>query len=513
MEEISKRFTPFGSTVRRGFLLAVVCISILGLASCGKTQLEADIVVIGAGSAGLSAGIQAAQEGADVIVFEKMPMTGGTSQFAEGVFGMNSSVQKARGISFDENELFRNAMEFTHWKSNARLVRTFMNKSGETIDWLLEQGLHISEVKAVVPGEPATWHVFEGRGAALTAKLTENLKGMDNVRLFISTPVTKLLMSKDGKVKGVEAENEDGETIRVNAKAVIIATGGFANNVEMMKEYTGFGEELNPVGNAHKTGDGINMALSAGSGLEGISTVQLFGPLAKGMGFTSPTGLMSRQPTSIWVASDGRRFCDEGIAWNFSYSGNAQSTVQDQVLYSIFDEKAMRYMIEEGVVMGAGDFVLTGTPLVPLPADMEKAREAGILFEADSIGELAEKTGLDKTALEETLKEYNGFCEKGRDDLFAKNENYLWPINSGKYYAVLCENNFIGTIGGIRIDEKMQVLNNDYKSIPGLYAGGSCAGGMYGDTYNLITAGGTFGFAVNSGRIAAESAASYLSGE
>jgi len=168
-------------------------------------------------------------------------------------------------------------------------------------------------------------------------------------------------------------------------------------------------------------------------------------------------------------------------------------------------------MIEEGVVMGAGDFLLTGTPLVPLPAEMEKAREAGVLFEADSIGELAVKTGLDEETLVETMKEYNKSCEKGSDDLFAKDRNYLWPIDSGKYYALLCENNFIGTIGGIRADEKMQVLNNDYKSIPGLYASGSCVGGMYGDTYNLITAGGTFGFAVNSGRIAAENAASYVS--
>jgi len=95
MEVISKRFRSFGLTVKSRCIVAVVCMSILGLTSCGRTQLEADIVVIGAGGAGLSAAIQAAQEGADVIIFEKMSMTGGTSQYAEGVFGMNSSLQKA----------------------------------------------------------------------------------------------------------------------------------------------------------------------------------------------------------------------------------------------------------------------------------------------------------------------------------------------------------------------------------------------------------------------------------
>lgn len=467
-----------------------------------------DIAVVGAGGAGLAASLQAAEQGAEVLLFEKMPATGGTSQFAEGVFGMNSSVQAAQGINFDEDHLFYLAMEFTHWRANGRILRSFMNKSGESIDWLLDKGLKVKYVQSLVPGEPPTWHVFEGRGAALCKTLTGAIEAKDNAEILTSTPVRRLV-KENGRIIGLEAEGVDGKSLFVEADAVIITTGGFANNREMMKRYVDSGEELVPAGNISKTGDGINMALAAGADTDGISTVQVFGPLAKGMGFSAPSGLMARQPTSIWLASDGRRFCDEGIAWNFPYSGNAQARLKDNIAYAVFDEKAVQHMINKGVVMGAGDFVPVGTKLLPLPADMKKAKEAGVLFEADSPEELAAKLGLDPQALSKSIETYNSFCEQGRDEVFAKSPEYLWPIGNGsKLYGVICENDFIGTIGGLRINEKMQVLNTQHQVIPGLYAGGSCAGGLYGDTYNLITCGGTFGFAVNSGRIAAEQALS-----
>jgi fumarate reductase flavoprotein subunit len=133
------------------------------------------------------------------------------------------------------------------------------------------------------------------------------------------------------------------------------------------------------------------------------------------------------------------------------------------------------------------------------------------VFEADSLDELAEKMGVDQALFKATVEEYNGFCEKGHDDLFAKDPKYLRPIKEPKFYAVKARTVFLGTLGGIKINHKMEVIDKKDSVIPGLYAAGFDAGGMYGDGYSIRDSSGLCSsFAANSGRLAGRNALKYI---
>ena len=130
---------------------------------------------------------------------------------------------------------------------------------------------------------------------------------------------------------------------------------------------------------------------------------------------------------------------------------------------------------------------------------------------ADSVGELAEKMGVNPEVLKGTVEEYNRFCEKGHDDLFAKNPKYLRPLKGPKFYAVKARTIFLGTLGGIKINQNIEVVDKKGKVIPGLYAGGFDAGGMWGDSYSIRnSSGASAGFAINSGRIAGKNILKYI---
>jgi fumarate reductase flavoprotein subunit len=151
------------------------------------------------------------------------------------------------------------------------------------------------------------------------------------------------------------------------------------------------------------------------------------------------------------------------------------------------------------------------------PANLDKVLRTELekgtteIFEADSIEELAKKLGIEPAVLKATVDEYNRFCEKGHDDLFAKDPRHLRPIRGPRFYAIRVRTVTLGTLGGIKINERMEVVDKKDEAIPGLYAGGEDAAGMCGDSYPLnIASGGSSAFAVTSGRIAAKNALSYM---
>jgi fumarate reductase flavoprotein subunit len=332
------------------------------------------------------------------------------------------------------------------------------------------------------------------------------------VDIRLGTPVTKIL-KENGEITGVVAE-KGGQTIQINSKAVIIATGGYANNKEWIKKYAGFdlGVDLFPLGNFDKTGDGIRMAWEVGGAEEGMGVLQLGrgGPVLTGVESTGLLEIACNQP-NIRINQDGLRYCDENIQPNFTFDGNALVRQRGRCAYSIFDESAKRYWSDKGVDAGAGFRLLPGTR-INIEKDLKKVLERGSkdVFVADSLEELATKIRVDPAVLMSTVDEYNQFCDKGHDDLFAKDPRYLRPLRGPRFYALKACVLFIGTLGGIKINHKMEVLDRKEKRIPGLYAGGLDAGGMYGDSYDLYAAGGTLGFAVNSGRIAARNALEYV---
>jgi fumarate reductase flavoprotein subunit len=473
--------------------------------------LTFDLTVVGSGACGLSAALTAAELGSKVAVLEKDSHIGGSANFAEGLFAVESDLQKREYIGTTRDEAFRMIMEYSHWRANARLVRAIVDQSAESIRWLQSYGVKFMGPKAMWPNGVRVWHVLEGphraKGAAMNRRLAEEA-AKRGVEILLDTPATAIL-KEHGQIVGVAAE-KDGGTIRINSKAVLIVTGGYGNNKEWLKKYAGFelGVDLFPLGNFNKTGDGIRMAWEAGAAEEGMEVLQLGrgGPVHTGVETTGLLEIACSQP-NIRINQHGVRYCDENIQPNFTFDGNALVRQKGRYSYSIFDESARQYWREKGVDLGAGFRVLPGTP-IDIDADLKAVMERGSrdVFVADTLEELATKIGVNPNVLRATVDEYNSFCERGHDDLFAKDPKYLRPLHGPRFYALKGYVLFIGTLGGIKINERMEVLDREEMPIPGLYAGGLDAGGMYGDSYDLAySPGGTLGFAIHSGRIAARS--------
>jgi fumarate reductase flavoprotein subunit len=214
----------------------------------------------------------------------------------------------------------------------------------------------------------------------------------------------------------------------------------------------------------------------------------------------------------FWINQHVKRFCDENIAHNISFVGRATSKQKGGYCFAIFDENLKQYFLKKGIDVGFKKFIPVTARLTNLEAEIKTALEKGNtnVFVADTLDELAGKMAVDPTVFKKTVEEYNKFCEKGHDDQFAKDPKYLVPIKAPKFYAIKSYTAFIGTLGGIKINEKTEVLDKNDDVIPGLYAVGADAGGMYGDSYDLFSSGGSLGFAVNSGRIAGDNALKYV---
>lgn len=201
--------------------------------------IDTDIVVVGQGAAGTAAAFAAGELGAKVVGLEKKGLPGGTGNFSEGIFAVGTKMQRDYYIPLTKDETFKKIMNYGHWRSNARLVRAIVDKSADTVDWMIKHGVKFEKLTTNYPGGLYTWHIYEGRGAGWINLFQKKSKSDYGVEVLFNTPAEKLLM-KDGKVAGVIAKDKDGNTVTVNAKAVIIATGGFADNPEMMKKYTRF---------------------------------------------------------------------------------------------------------------------------------------------------------------------------------------------------------------------------------------------------------------------------------
>jgi fumarate reductase flavoprotein subunit len=480
-------------------------------------SLNTDIVVIGSGATGMAVALTAAEGGAKVILLEKMRHTGGTSNFPEGMFAVESEMQRQQYIGITRDEAFKMIMDYSHWRANPRLVRAFVDESSITISWLQKLGVKFEGPMAIFPDGPRTWHLLKGPQKARSSVMMKTLaarvkeKGID---IRLATPVRSLI-KEYGKITGVVVK-KNGKEIKLNSKAVIIATGGYANNKEWIKRYTGFDLDVNlfPIMNVNKIGDGIRMAWEAGAAEEGMGVLMtmrigpLLGPGLKTMGHIESAGF---QP-NLFVTQQGVRYFDEGRLTNFSFDGAAISRLKEGYSFAIFDETAKREWIEKGIATSAGMICPPGTRLTNFEDEWKAAIEQcnPNVFEANSIEELATKIGVKPEALKTTLDEYNGFCEKGHDDLFAKDAKYLRALKGPKFYAVKCWRVFLSTIGGIKINHKMEVVDKEEKPIPGLYAGGMDVGGVYGDSYDVYATGGALGFAFNSGRIAGRNALKYI---
>jgi fumarate reductase flavoprotein subunit len=477
-------------------------------------QLEADIIVVAGGASGLPAAIAAAQGGARVIVFEKGATTGGTGNMGMGPFGVESRLQRLKQVKLTRDEAFKIFMDYTHWRVDAQLVRAYIDKSATTIDWLEKLGVEFVEAATYFPGGNYTWHLVKpatGQPGPMSSGtmmkiLTDRAREL-GVRILLQTPVKKILKEGD-RVAGVLAEDRSGEPVQARARAVIIGTGGFGDNPEMIKKHTGFewGKDLFSFRIPGMAGDGIRMAWEAGAAPTEMTLEMIYGM----PGEWDPRLHQAFRQPHLMVNLQGERFLNEEIMPNTTFTGNALATQKNRTGFLILDDSIRQHMETVGFDFVSGVFPFT--KVENLNALIKEAFDKGYkdIFVADSLEELAEKTKIDAGGLKETVKQYNRFCEKGHDDLFDKNHRLLRPIKTPKYYAARFLPSAYGTLGGIKINHKTEVLNKEWKKIPGLYAVGTDACTIYGDSYVFVLPGNTMGFAINSGRIAGENALEYI---
>lgn len=477
-------------------------------------KLECDVAIIGAGPSGLAASVQAADDGAKVMVFEKANVVGGAANMGMGPLGIGTKQQQAQMVDIDVERAFKMFMDYTHWRVDANLVKKYFENSASTIEWLEDMGLEFAGAYKYFPKSEATWHIVAvnggiGRNGGAIMNKTMMEKGKElGVEYFLETPAKKILKDESGKICGILATDNTGEEIEVSCKAVIIGTGGAGDNPQVIKDRIGytFGEDMFNFAIPGLKGEGIKMAMEAGAATTDMNVEMIyilpnsdFGPDCIPATFMQPNLMVNRL---------GRRFINEEEMQNTTFTGNAISVQPGRIGYSIIDSSILKGYKKRG---------LDVTNFVHHPEnidDFEQAVDDSIaannpdVVKADSIEELAEKLGIDPEKLVDTVDEYNDMCDS-YDEQFFKDRKFMKSIRKAPFYAGKFRPSGYGTLGGIKINDDAQVLDNDWNPIPGLFACGTDTCTIYGDSYMFLLPGNTMGYCLNTGRFAGEGAASY----
>lgn len=475
-------------------------------------KLETDVVIVGAGPSGLAASVQAADDGASVIVLNKADVVGGAANMGMGPLGIGTKQQQAQMVDIDVERAFKMFMDYTHWRVDANLVKKYFENSKETIEWLEDMGVEFAGAYPYFPKSEATWHIVAvnggiGRnGGAIMNKAMMD-KGTELGVEYMNSVEVQEIVIEDGKVAGVKAKAADGEEIEVSAKAVIIATGGAGDSPEYLKERMGYtwGEDMFNFRIPGNVGDGIKMAIAAGAATTEMNMEMIY--VLPNTDMIEPLPAVFMQP-NLMVNQFGRRFINEEQMQNTTFTGNAINIQKGSVGYSIFDSSILKGYKKRG--LDVVNFVHHPENLDEFDEVLDAQIAGGNkdVYMADSIEELAEKLGIDPEALSDTIDEYNDMCDSA-DTQFYKPRKFMKPIRKAPFYAGAFRPSGYGTLGGIKVNDDMEVLKDNWEKVPGLYACGTDTCTIYGDSYMFLLPGNTMGYCLNTGRFAGEGAAAY----
>ena len=451
-----------------------------------KTEetLDVDVVIVGAGGAGMSAAITAKQQGKTVLLLEKMPYVGGNTTKATG--GMNAAethYQAEQGIEDSVEQFVEDTMNGGHNINNPDLVRTMAEKSADAINWLDEIGAPLPKVSFSGGATNARIHAPEdgsGVGEYLVRCFSDTLDKL-GVEVMLETKATEIIMV-DGAAAGVKAETPD-KNLTINAKAVILTTGGFGANEEMYCSYRPDLKGTVTTNAPGATGDGIVMAQAVGADLVDMDQIQLHPTVEQSTAMLITEGV--RGDGAILVNQSGVRFVNELLTRDVVSAAELEQ--EGCYAYVIFDQT-----LRDG---------LKAT---------EKYIKNGLVTEGATIEELAEKLGIDPAVLVKTLEDWNAAVAAGKDEAFGRTTGMEHDLSTAPYYAIKVAPGIHHTMGGVKINTNTQVINTDGDVIPGLFAAGEVTGGVHGG--NRI-GGNAVADIVVFGRIAGANACLYADGE
>lgn len=507
----------------KGAAASALSVSLMGIVTAAADGEEAlvpafsadtDVAIIGAGAAGLTAAMGIVDAGLSCIVVEKGGSVGVcNASMAGGPAMANTCVQKAEGEEVSVETLFKYMYDFSNMTVNGNLLRNVIGCSGETVDKMVEVGVEMYLRPDVYGAGFRARHGFNQAGVARFAPIQEYVESKGGQ--FVFNNAGKKLVKDGDTVTGIIVEDVDtGALTQINAKAVLIATGGYLGNEDMIHEHFG-NIKLNPLGNTKSDGAGINMVLDAGGMKDrnwAICGNEFAGSNQKAGGWWFNFNQNFKWPVygGLLVNRNGDRFMNEEIFAKKALSLGGEASVREGLFYSVIDEKYMQGVAEKGIVeyLGGnlenwyvGVMSIGDAKLDQAPSTVQEAIDQGWGFKADTIEELAEHFGL--TNLPETVAAYNAACETGMDEQFYKDPMFLLPVSEGPFYVFEYEPSAWCTFGGVKVDNKLRALNADQQVIPGLYVAGVDAGSMYTSPY-YINEGATLGLSFSSGTYAAK---------
>lgn len=497
-----------------------------------EETFDTDVVVVGCGGAGFVAAINAAKNGAKVVCIDKVESMGyQNGLFVSGPFAVDTPTlqNKEGGTTLEVDEVFYHVMNYTHWTPNPPLMKRCLQESKNAIAILSDVGYTFKEVnfrfETPFIGEKGGMHLIlepANERAEMWNKAIEEA-GID---MHFDTALVSLATS-DGAVTGVNAV-QGGKNILINAKAVILTSGGYLGNRDLQERFL-HTRKLNVAagGESFCTGDTIIAAENIGAALEktyGYCPCEYGGTHSKAsrpakqdkydQNYAFKFGLYG----CLLVDAQGKRFINEGLLCDYPMSYGSEQILKHSPWYAVVDQSYVDAMTTQGLynyttAKGAtsenwfiGNYFKERI-LDKLPEDIEEGIAEGWCFKADTIEELADKLGLEN--LPATVAEYNKFCEAGVDEQFGASPWYLSPVKTGPFYVTENEPSAWSTFGGIRIDDCCRALTIDNEVIPGLFAAGTDAGSLYYSPYYDIP-GFCYGLCIDSGYIASTEAVKAL---
>ena len=440
---------------------------------------EADVVVIGAGGAGLTSAIAAHEKGAKVILIEKTELLGGNTNYATaGLNAAGTKIQEKLGEKDSPELFYEDTMKGGKNKNNKELVRVLANNSSAIVDWLIARGADLSEITSTGGQSAKRTHRPTG-GAAVGPNIISALsKTAENEKIDIRKGTKAIALVKvKNRIVGVKVREIDGKEYTIKAKAVIVATGGFGANAKMVEKYNpklkGFGSTNNPA----IVGDGIIMVEKVGGALVDMSEIQTHPTVVHNK--TNMITEAVRGEGAILVNRDGKRFIDE-------------LETRDVVSKAILEQKGKSAFLvfDEGI----------RTKLKAADGYVKK----GFAVEG-TLEEIAAKIGTDAKTLEATLNKYNEAVKNKVDSEFNK-KTLPKELTGTKYYAIEISPAVHHTMGGVRINANAEVLGKNGRPIKGLYAAGEVTGGIHGA--NRIGGNAVADITI-FGKIAGENAATF----
>ena len=498
-------------------------------AAAEDSTVDADVVVVGAGGAGMTAAITAAAEGKSVVILESQSMVGGNSVRATGgmnagktvyqdenEFGESAGVEKtlktaaekyadnetitalAKTVSeqwaayqanptgyFDSVELMElDTMIGGKGINDPELVETLCANSADAIDWLDEHGITLHNVSSFGGASVKRIHRpvnAEGKtvsvGSYMIPLLQENCEKA-GVKMMLDTTATEILTDANGAAVGVKATGASGETVTVNAKAVVLATGGFGANLDMVVKYKPELKGFMTTNAPGIQGQGIEMAEAIGAATVDMDQIQIHPTVEANTAALITEGL--RGDGAILINEEGQRFIDEVgtrdvvSAAEIAQTGSYSWLVVDQAMADA--SSVIQGYIKKG-------YTVTGA----------------------TYEELGEAMGVDAAAFAETMEKWNGYVEAKNDPDFGRT-SFANPLNTAPYYAVKVTAGVHHTMGGLKINANTEVLNEKGEVIPGLFAAGEVTGGVHGA--NRLGGNAVADFTV-FGRIAGAAASDY----